>query len=315
MPTVSSKLSKLVSPIALVLLAGCAGASHGKGVVGSIRLALSSGTDDRSYRLREGTFVLDGPMPLELSSESALDSPVLTQSMPVGSYEMTLLDGWRLELVENAVGTEVSATLASMNPVNFDVEEGATTQVNYRFQTAGQVLTLGDGSLSLGIEVDEVALRRVVITEIMKDPSVLLDTAGEWFEIHNPGDMPVELEGCNIVRDTAITAITSPLSIAAGGYVTLARTPEPGFAPDYMLPGLTLPNAAPVLLAVECAGAVLDQVIFDATSFPTEPGKSLSLSPASLDTFSNDIASSWCAGQESYNGDLGTPGSPNTVCP
>ena len=280
-----------------------------------MRLALTTGSAERSFRLRDGIFAVDGQMPTELSSEDALDSPALTQVMPVGSYDITLLDGWHLERLEGALAEPVDATLVSENPLAFSIEAGATTQVSFRFQTADAELALGDGNLAVSIAVDEVSLQPIVITEIMKDPSVLVDTAGEWFEVHNPGDSVVQLEGCSIVRDTTQTTIAGPLEVAPGGYATIARTSDPGFVPNYVLPSLSLPNAAAVSLSIACSGATLDQVVFDTASFPNEAGRSLSLSSTALDAFANDLGSNWCPGVDDYNGDLASPGGVNPPCP
>ena len=310
-----SRLAALCVRLALLASPACSGGTHVEGIVGTMRLALTSGDDTRSYRLREATFAIDGATPLELSSEASLDSPQLTQVLPVGDYRVTLLDGWHLERLEGQGTTEVEASLSSDNPVDFSIEPGLTTLINYRFQTTDALLVLGDGNLSLGIQVDEVSLERLVITEIMKDPSVLADTAGEWLEVYNPGANAMDLSGCTLVRDGTQTTIIGPLLVEPDAYATLARTLDPGFLPSYVLPGLSLPNTTSVSLGLSCAGFTLDQVVFDTASFPNQPGASLSLSADQLNTFANDAASSWCSGGSSYNGDFGTPGQVNPVCP
>jgi hypothetical protein len=38
----------------------------------------------------------------------------------------------------------------------------------------------------------------VIVNEIMYDPARVSDTAGEWFELRNPGPDPVDLDGWTI---------------------------------------------------------------------------------------------------------------------
>ena len=66
----------------------------------------------------------------------------------------------------------------------------------------------------------------IVITEIMQNPLVLADTDGEWFELHNTGATPVDIEGWTVKDDgtnTFTIASGGPLPVPAGGYVVLAR--------------------------------------------------------------------------------------------
>lgn len=38
----------------------------------------------------------------------------------------------------------------------------------------------------------------VVINEILQNPSMVIDTNGEWFELFNPGAVPVDIDGWTI---------------------------------------------------------------------------------------------------------------------
>src|SRR4051812_44903736 len=76
------------------------------------------------------------------------------------------------------------------------------------------------------------ALLKLVITEIMADPSAVADETGEWFEVYNPGATDVTLNGWIIKSGVTTPAeshtITSatPIVIKSGGYAVLAHSPN-----------------------------------------------------------------------------------------
>jgi len=59
----------------------------------------------------------------------------------------------------------------------------------------------------------------IVITEIMQNPAILLDDVGEWFEVHNTGATPVNLDGWTIKdlgTDSHIVASGGTAIVPAG---------------------------------------------------------------------------------------------------
>ena len=101
--------------------------------------------------------------------------------------------------------------------------------------------------------------------------------------------------------------------LEAGAWLTLANSDAPGFVPDVLYTGLTLPNSGAFVLRLACGEQLLDEVTVDAAS-PQRAGRSVSLSGAALDDVSNDDPERWCEGATSYNGDFGTPGGANPGC-
>lgn len=155
---------------------------------------------------------------------------------------------------------------------------------------------------------------QIVISELMINPALLADTAGEWIELYNPSTLVTyDLAGC-VLGDLGVDAHTigASLRVAPRSFVTLARAATPGFTPNYVYSAFNLANATDEVV-LSCGGTTIDQVVYDTAfgwSVPT--GASLSLSPASLDATSNDSPTSWCAATTAYgSGDLGTPGAPN----
>lgn len=57
------------------------------------------------------------------------------------------------------------------------------------------------------IECSGPPSEEILITEIMQNPSMVWDSLGEWFEIHNAGSQPVDLGGWTITDDPDIVII------------------------------------------------------------------------------------------------------------
>lgn len=67
----------------------------------------------------------------------------------------------------------------------------------------------------------------LVITEVMADPAVVDDTVGEWFELHNPGTEPVDLEDWTVLSNNdSPHTITTSVVVPPGGYVVVGRSTD-----------------------------------------------------------------------------------------
>jgi hypothetical protein len=163
----------------------------------------------------------------------------------------------------------------------------------------------------------------VIVTEIMKNPELVDDSAGEWFELLNTTDQDIDINawtikdaGTDFHRIFALGGVVIP----AGAYVVLAVNADEktngGIIPDYVYEGFVLGNKEDEVV-LSSGETVVDQVVYtDGAPFPVGDGASLSLSPSKLDATDNDAGENWCDGQVPYGlGDLGTPGVVNTECP
>lgn len=284
--------------------------------IGQMQLALTSGAGDTHYRLAKADFALSGAAELDLSTDDAAASDTLQRSLPVGDYSVELQPGWQLERLSAAGSQIVAADLASANPMSFSITAGQLTTLTFQFKTKGTPPPDGsDGQLRVGIAVDGVGAPSVLISELMKNPETLADADGEWIELYNAGSTPFNLAGCNLTRDTQKLALDGINPIPAGGYLTLANGDAPGFTPNVLYTGVTLPNSGSFVLALNCGAQLIDQVVVDPSTTPNRAGHSLSLSHRALDPSANDNAANWCEGLDSYNGDFGTPGAANPDCP
>lgn len=145
----------------------------------------------------------------------------------------------------------------------------------------------------------------IIITEIMRDPAQFSDADGEWVEIFNPTAITWSLEGC-VLGDRDRDAHTlGALEVGPESLVVLASSANPGFTPDYVYSGVRLANEADEVV-LTCAGVEIAAVAYDA-SWPGGVGQSMELTPDAWDEELNDAPSAWCAGDEMYGAEQGTP--------
>jgi hypothetical protein len=187
----------------------------------------------------------------------------------------------------------------------------SSVQVPARSLTAARAVQRGD----------------VIITEIMKDPSFVSDTAGEWFEVQNRTNHALDLEGWSIAdlgsNHHTIDRGGLGLSIAAGGRLVLGinanSTQNGGISVAYKYANFSLTNGADAIVLRDGAGMLVDQVSYDDGIFwPDSAGRSISLDPTAFGPLSNDHGGNWCAADTLIGGgntDRGTPGLLNATCP
>lgn len=300
--------------ILLAALTSCSGLSEPP--IGQLRLGLASGLGELRYKLGRASFAVAGAAELTIESEDDPAADVLERALPEGDYSVHLLDGWQLERLGPGSSELVTAELTSDNPLPFSIHAGELTTVVFQFRTLGvDARRSGEGDLRIAIAVDGAGPPLVVFSELMKNPEALPDADAEWIELFNAGSEAVDLGGCSLSRDDQELTFDSEAPIAAGGYLTLANGEAPGFEPDVLYSGLTLPNSGAFVLRLACGEQLLDEVAVTASEPAQRAGRSLSLSGAASSAALNDDPLRWCEGASSYNGDFGTPGAANPLCP
>ena len=308
------------SPRLVPLLAGavwataCSPASDHSPDVGSLQLAVQTSVGDVVYELTNANFQIQGTTELVLSTEGNDRGSTLEQVLPVGDYSVELLPEWTLVASDDSEPRAVEATLTSPNPIELTIAAGETSYVAYRFEITTGEVTLGEGTLELGIEVTAPAADSLVFTEFMNNPAELADSSGEWIELLNTSAAAFDLDGCVLERDATSVTIRGPLIVDPGELVTFANSEEPGFVPDYVYSGLTLPNSSAFSLAIRCGDQLVDSISIDPSAWPMGAGVAASLDVDTTNPLANDAPASWCAATSPYAGDLGTPGTLNPPC-
>lgn len=167
---------------------------------------------------------------------------------------------------------------------------------------------------------------QIVVTEFMKDPTTVSDSKGEWLELYNPGNVPVDVEGW-VLSDLGSDATVLDNSglgipIAPGGYLVLGRERDPNLngdvRVDIVYTGFTLSNGADEIRLSEPGGKLIDELLYDdGVLWPDTSGRSISLRPDMLDARDNDYGANWCHGSTPISGsnpNTGTPGKRNDSC-
>lgn len=118
----------------------------------------------------------------------------------------------------------------------------------------------------------------LVINEFLADPNAVGDDVGEWFEVHNAGGASANLLNYTIAsnNDASVT-ITSSVTVAAGGYVVLARNVNKkkngGVTAQFQYgTGITLANASDWLVLRDASGVTVDSVSWTSTTAGTAWG-------------------------------------------
>ncbi|TNF28455.1 MAG: hypothetical protein EP329_17865 [Deltaproteobacteria bacterium] len=157
----------------------------------------------------------------------------------------------------------------------------------------------------------------LVITEIMPDPAVVVDSKGEWFEVKNVADVAVNLWGIYVDDDGSDElTIGGDVVLEPGAYAVLGRLDDTatngGVEVDYVYSGMSLSNDSDSL-RLSRDGEVIDYVAWT-NAWPLDAGASMQLDPAHTADDNTDVLN-WCAAYTGYSDDNhGTPGAANDPC-
>ncbi len=180
-----------------------------------------------------------------------------------------------------------------------------------------------DGFDSISIlQLGDIDPATLFITEIMLNPSLVDDRNGEWIEIYSTSTINVDLLGLVVEDLNAGTMFTVDQSLIIEPNQHLVLSNNNDFSTngnltvdyEYDSCDLLFSDSTDTII-LSYTGTEFDQVTYDAT-FPVVAGASMSLDPLKYDRHDNNININWCLGASTYgNGDLGTPGMVNEVCP
>ncbi len=160
----------------------------------------------------------------------------------------------------------------------------------------------------------------IVINEIMANPSAVLDSLGEWFEVINRTASPIDLQGWTIASNGDPShVIASSVVVPAGGFAVIGRDGDAsengGLIENYSYPSfgsIVLANSTDYLALRDGTGATIDSVAWSGT---VSAGVSRSLNDANTDN-TDMLGAAWFNSTTLYgNGDKGTPGAANTSVP
>lgn len=157
----------------------------------------------------------------------------------------------------------------------------------------------------------------IIVTEIMKNPSAVGDSDGEYFEVYNTTNSDIDMVGWDIKdADGQSHTITSSVVISANSYAVFGTNADTsvnnGITVDYQYSNFNLSNGSDEVI-IECTGTVIDAVYYTDADFPDTAGVSMELSINAMSNTANDNGENWCNATMAINNstDMGTPGEVN----
>ena len=166
----------------------------------------------------------------------------------------------------------------------------------------------------------EEFINGLIINEIMNNPQSVNDDYGEWIEILNVGNTPINLNNY-IIKDNDIDfhIIISSIDIIVnpGDYFLMGKNMDfnlnGGINIQYQYTDFYLSNSYDEIILQHPSGIIADEVWYDnGITFPDPNGKSMALTDYLLD---NSLGSNWVESELLMdNGDYGSPGQDNFNC-
>lgn len=251
--------------------------------------------------------------------EGVTSGPALTGEHDWHAVQFDAAGHWTASFPESSLRTWVQAIVPKANGgYRFsDLTKGARYAPNSP-NAPTQTSAFGAPSPQYGF---------VVVTEFMKDPTQVSDTAGEWVELTNIAPYRINLEGLVLSDDGSNAHLIfnggAGLWFLPGERLVLGRNEDPnangGVDVDYAYSSFTLSNSDDQIILTGPGGRLLDRVDYDnGVLWPDTSGQSISLAPGFEDAVGNDDPAHWCHASSFVglgSGDAGTPGLPNDVCP
>lgn len=166
-------------------------------------------------------------------------------------------------------------------------------------------------------------IAELMIVEIMNNPFSVSDDQGEWFELYNPTDQAVDLNGwiiADLDNDADTIQSEQPLLIPPKGFFVLANQANlalnGGVIANYAYDGhkFILANRSDEIILKNPAGVVIDEVVYTTIDFPIADGSSMFFAGVSTDD--NQDGKRWKVTEKRYStafvgnqsSDKGSPG-------
>ncbi len=157
---------------------------------------------------------------------------------------------------------------------------------------------------------------QALITEIMADPHQVPDEFGEWIELANIGDSPLDLAGWYLIVGEQRHLFAGEAVLSPGQYLVIGRHMDAGknggVAVDLPMTQVHLPNERGDVKLASPAGDVVDWVAWGGDAGPAAP------TGASLERQGSTRSDPWGVAQARWPGsagDLGSPGAPYAPLP
>lgn len=156
----------------------------------------------------------------------------------------------------------------------------------------------------------------IVINELMPNPQVVADSAGEWVEVRNPSSEPKDVSGWTVSDDTNVLYTFPAATVLAPQqlYVICATDPTDGVVCDDEWAGSNrLDNNGDTITLRDSSASVVDQVVYAASD--VDDGKSIEVvrEDNTQTLVQNDTDTYNTHSTDGSKTDNGTPGAANAA--
>ena len=249
--------------------------------------------------------------------------------------------------VEDASGQELGASMA-MHCMS-DNDCGVLITINDDHAeyplVVDPIVSVGARNNCSGVAMSTIAEGDLIVTEMLIDPTHVVDDLGEWIEIYNTSAQTIDLDDL-VVWDDGIDEfmVGDCFDLAPGAYAVIGREGDSsingGYSPDIVVTSGSFHlanktnNGDEVILGYRDPGStdcntdpctIVDRVNYTLAWAHNAPvqgsdvffpkGASFSLDPDHFSSVENNSNNTWCDAMEFYgDGAFGTPGTSNDDC-
>jgi len=228
-------------------------------------------------------------------------------------------------VISNGIGNPLLAERDTLNQALVHLAVSSLGGGTYTLTASGITDLVGNLMLPVTIDIFFPGIPSqgdIIVCEIMQDPDVISDSDGEWFEVYNTTDAPVDMNGWRI-SDNGSNAFTvsgsfvvpphefalfvvNPDSAVNGGF-TFDTAYDWGSSSTF-----TLGNTDDEII-IRSGTTTIDSIAYDGGPlWPDTTGGSIGLVDFTLD---NNAGENWTIASQrepSYAGSVGNLGSPGT---
>ncbi|EPR74785.1 hypothetical protein ADIWIN_0149 [Winogradskyella psychrotolerans RS-3] len=193
---------------------------------------------------------------------------------------------------------------------------GLTNSTAYHFKVfARKGLSWSTGIIGNATPDLLASSNSIMITEIMINPASVGDTNGEYFEVYNTTDSPIDLIGW-VILDTHTDSHTIATSVVvpAYGFAVLGRNSDTlangGVTIDYQYDNISISNFADEIILTNASGTGIDSVAYGGAAWPDPMTSGPAMIFIGSDIEDNNDGSLWAFSTvaEGIAVDFGSPG-------
>ena len=264
------------------------------------------------------------------STENETNTTFTSSNIPI---TVSNYDGNQIDIDVNVTGGTAESgdyTFASPNSLSFtaDGTQNITIDINddADFNDETIELTITETSAVTGLVISQAThtitildneappIPELIITEIMQNPLAIGDNSGEYFEVYNPTDSPIDMNGWTISDNGSDShTISSSVIVPSYGFAVLGINANSGtndgVTVDYEYSNITLSNSDDEIILTDDDSNEIDRVEYDGgATWPDPTGAAMVFTGSDIQN--NNDGTLWAEAtfSQGIDTDFGSPG-------